>query len=163
MLQKATIQTRSLFMVRDHTWSVARRKDLTVTQTCCWTPSCAHTVNQSSVWDDHTVIAVDFRDQVRCVHQGCAGTHKKTNLVKVGNVWLIFRRFEMIDAARNRVRVKACYVMMAATIGACVVMIILGKRVSDNGWPHFIWVLCPLLCFYEEMVYSAEKVLFVQI
>lgn len=38
----------------------------------------------------------------------------------------------MIDAARNRVRVKACYVMMAATIGACVVMIILGKQVSDN-------------------------------
>lgn len=36
----------------------------------------------------------------------------------------------MIDAARNKIRVKACYVMMAATIGACLIMVILGKRVS---------------------------------
>ncbi|KAK2859500.1 hypothetical protein Q5P01_004120 [Channa striata] len=38
--------------------------------------------------------------------------------------------FEMIDAARNKVRVKACYVMMAATIGACVVMVFMGKRAA---------------------------------
>lgn len=38
----------------------------------------------------------------------------------------------MIDAARNKVRVKACYVMMAATLGACLVMVFLGKRVSGN-------------------------------
>eukprot|EP00066_Takifugu_rubripes_P004585 XP_003968046.1 PREDICTED: protein FAM162A [Takifugu rubripes] len=44
-----------------------------------------------------------------------------------------FVSFEMIDAARNRIRVKACYVMMAATIGACLVMVILGKQaVSRN-------------------------------
>ncbi|KAM9337726.1 protein FAM162B [Symphorus nematophorus] len=36
--------------------------------------------------------------------------------------------FEMIDAARNKVRVKACYVMMAVTIGACLLMVIQGKR-----------------------------------
>lgn len=48
----------------------------------------------------------------------------------------------MIDAARNRIRVKACYVMMAATIGACLVMIILGKQVSDQ---RMVTVLCPLL------------------
>ncbi|XP_006795206.1 protein FAM162B [Neolamprologus brichardi] len=36
--------------------------------------------------------------------------------------------FEMIDAARNKIRVKAAYVMMAATIGACMVMVFLGKR-----------------------------------
>lgn len=69
---------------------------------------------------------------MKCADQGCADT-LKTNRGKVGTVWLIFHRFEMIDAARNRVRVKACYVMMAVTIGACVVMIILGKRVSPNG------------------------------
>lgn len=40
-------------------------------------------------------------------------------------------RFEMIDAARNKVRVKACYVMIAATIGACLLMVIQGKRVSE--------------------------------
>uniref|UniRef100_A0A3Q2VSX2 Family with sequence similarity 162 member A n=1 Tax=Haplochromis burtoni TaxID=8153 RepID=A0A3Q2VSX2_HAPBU len=37
--------------------------------------------------------------------------------------------FEMIDAARNKIRVKAAYVMMAATIGACMIMVFLGKRV----------------------------------
>lgn len=36
----------------------------------------------------------------------------------------------MLDAARNKVRVKACYVMMAVTIGACLLMVVLGKRVS---------------------------------
>lgn len=36
--------------------------------------------------------------------------------------------FEMIDGARNRIRVKAAYVMMAATIGACMFMIFMGKR-----------------------------------
>ncbi|KAF1373040.1 hypothetical protein PFLUV_G00256210 [Perca fluviatilis] len=36
--------------------------------------------------------------------------------------------FEMIDAARNKVRVKACYVMMATTIAACLLMVFLGKR-----------------------------------
>lgn len=40
-----------------------------------------------------------------------------------------FYRFEMIDAARNKIRVKAAYVMMAATIGACMIMVFLGKRV----------------------------------
>lgn len=52
----------------------------------------------------------------------------------------LFHRFEMIDAARNKVRVKACYVMMAATIGACLLMIFLGKRVSVNRLPHYVWV-----------------------
>lgn len=36
--------------------------------------------------------------------------------------------FETLDAARNKVRVKACYVMMAATIGACLLMVLLGKQ-----------------------------------
>lgn len=44
--------------------------------------------------------------------------------------------FEMIDNARNKIRVKAAYVMMALTIGACVVMVILGKRVSDEAEIH---------------------------
>ncbi|XP_054478547.1 protein FAM162B [Anoplopoma fimbria] len=40
--------------------------------------------------------------------------------------------FEMIDAARNKVRVKACYVMMATTIGACLVMVLMGKRAAGR-------------------------------
>lgn len=38
-------------------------------------------------------------------------------------------RFEMIDAARNRLRVKACYVMIALTIIACIATSVSGKRV----------------------------------
>ncbi|XP_022065402.1 protein FAM162B [Acanthochromis polyacanthus] len=41
--------------------------------------------------------------------------------------------FEMIDAARNKIRVKAAYLMMAATIGACLVMVILGKRAARRN------------------------------
>jgi len=37
--------------------------------------------------------------------------------------------FEMIDAARNRLRVKACYVMMALTLLACLAVVISGKQV----------------------------------
>ncbi|KAG7317614.1 hypothetical protein KOW79_018649 [Hemibagrus wyckioides] len=36
--------------------------------------------------------------------------------------------FEMIDAARNKVRVRACYVMIALTIGGCILMVIMGKQ-----------------------------------
>ncbi|XP_042371847.1 protein FAM162B-like [Plectropomus leopardus] len=55
--------------------------------------------------------------------------------------------FETIDAARNKVRVKACYLMMAATIGACLVTVFLGKRVSDNR----------LQCFSPVFVYKEEN------
>ncbi|XP_016359200.1 protein FAM162B-like [Sinocyclocheilus anshuiensis] len=44
-----------------------------------------------------------------------------------------FVSFEMIDAARNRVRVKACYVMMALTILACLVMAVSGKQVASRN------------------------------
>lgn len=40
--------------------------------------------------------------------------------------------FEMLDAARNRVRVKACYGMMIVTIAACLLTVILGKRAAGR-------------------------------
>ncbi|XP_037612754.1 protein FAM162B isoform X2 [Sebastes umbrosus] len=40
--------------------------------------------------------------------------------------------FEMIDAARNKVRVKACYVMMATTIVACLITVFMGKRAAGR-------------------------------
>ncbi|XP_071341247.1 protein FAM162B [Trachinotus anak] len=43
-----------------------------------------------------------------------------------------FVSFEMLDAARNKIRVKACYVMMAVTVGACLLMVILGKRAAGR-------------------------------
>ncbi|XP_077365500.1 protein FAM162B [Festucalex cinctus] len=41
--------------------------------------------------------------------------------------------FETLDAARNKVRVKACYVMIAATIGGCLLMVVLGKRAAGRN------------------------------
>ena len=50
-------------------------------------------------------------------------------------------RFEMIDAARNRVRVKVCYVMMAMTIISCLGMVYLGKQVGCV--PCILIAKCP--------------------
>ncbi len=78
------------------------------------------------------------------------------------NIWLRWRfcvcapclchRFEMIDAARNKVRVKACYVMMATTIGACLLMVFLGKRVSDSGKDFACFVFLQYLFTRREIV-----------
>lgn len=42
--------------------------------------------------------------------------------------FLIFR-YEMLDAARNKIRVKVAYLMMGVTILACLVMVYWGKQV----------------------------------
>lgn len=44
-----------------------------------------------------------------------------------------FVSFEMIDAARNKVRVKVCYLMMGVTIAACLLMVFLGKRAAGRN------------------------------
>ncbi|XP_008585106.1 PREDICTED: protein FAM162A isoform X1 [Galeopterus variegatus] len=36
--------------------------------------------------------------------------------------------FEMLDAAKNKVRVKICYVMIALTVAGCILMVIEGKK-----------------------------------
>lgn len=41
--------------------------------------------------------------------------------------------FETIDAARNKIRVKTAYIMMALTIGACLVTVLLGKRAAGRN------------------------------
>uniref|UniRef100_A0AAY4AWD0 Protein FAM162B n=2 Tax=Denticeps clupeoides TaxID=299321 RepID=A0AAY4AWD0_9TELE len=50
-----------------------------------------------------------------------------------------FVSFEMIDSARNKVRVKACYAMIVLTLAACLVMVVRGKQAvsrheSLTGW-----------------------------
>lgn len=40
--------------------------------------------------------------------------------------------FEMLDAARNKLRVKVCYVMMAVTLGACLIMVVSGKQAAKR-------------------------------
>jgi len=43
-----------------------------------------------------------------------------------------FVSFEMIDAARNRMRVKMCYAMMGFTILGCLFMVMLGKQAQGR-------------------------------
>ncbi|XP_068832105.1 protein FAM162A isoform X1 [Capricornis sumatraensis] len=40
--------------------------------------------------------------------------------------------FEMLDAAKNKVRVKISYVMIALTVAGCVLMIIEGKKLHRD-------------------------------
>ncbi|XP_023557991.1 protein FAM162A [Octodon degus] len=41
--------------------------------------------------------------------------------------------FEMLDAAKNKVRVKISYVMIALTVLGCVVMVIEGKKAAKRN------------------------------
>ncbi|XP_073932090.1 protein FAM162B isoform X2 [Castor canadensis] len=41
---------------------------------------------------------------------------------------------EMIDAARNKARVKACYIMIGLTIIACIAVIVSAKRINHFNW-----------------------------
>ncbi|XP_061777286.1 protein FAM162B [Nerophis ophidion] len=45
-----------------------------------------------------------------------------------------FLPFETLDAAKNKLRIRVCYMMIAATIGGCVLMIVMSKRaVARHG------------------------------
>uniref|UniRef100_A0AAY5L9F5 Family with sequence similarity 162 member B n=1 Tax=Esox lucius TaxID=8010 RepID=A0AAY5L9F5_ESOLU len=41
--------------------------------------------------------------------------------------------FETLDAARNKLRVKACYGMIVITILACLITVIMGKRAAGRN------------------------------
>ncbi|XP_069328802.1 protein FAM162A isoform X2 [Eulemur rufifrons] len=41
--------------------------------------------------------------------------------------------FEMLDAAKNKVRVKMSYVMIALTVAGCILMIIEGKKAARRN------------------------------
>lgn len=49
---------------------------------------------------------------------------------------LVCYRMEMIEAARNKVRVKVCYLMILVTIMGCLVMAVLGKQVGQRTSGH---------------------------
>ncbi|XP_032123580.1 protein FAM162A isoform X1 [Sapajus apella] len=40
--------------------------------------------------------------------------------------------FEMLDAAKNKVRVKVSYIMIALTVAGCILMIIEGKKAAQR-------------------------------
>lgn len=64
-------------------------------------------------------------------------THKLTLadcVIQNNSHWLFYKvflifRYEMLDAARNKIRVKVAYLMMGVTILACLVMVYWGKQV----------------------------------
>ncbi|XP_010979841.1 protein FAM162A [Camelus dromedarius] len=41
--------------------------------------------------------------------------------------------FEMLDAAKNKIRVKISYVMIALTVAGCILMIIEGKKAAKRN------------------------------
>lgn len=41
--------------------------------------------------------------------------------------------FEMLDAAKNKLRVKVSYVMIALTVAGCILMIIEGKKAARRN------------------------------
>lgn len=57
----------------------------------------------------------------------------------------VLRRSEVLDAARNTVRIKVCYIMIALTLLGCLAMVITGKEVSIFFWmTHLSGGLCGL-------------------
>lgn len=47
-----------------------------------------------------------------------------------GKLCSVLYRSEVLDAARNSVRIKVCYIMIALTLLGCLAMVITGKEVS---------------------------------
>lgn len=52
--------------------------------------------------------------------------------LQVANSPFLPSRFETIDAARNKLRVKGCYVMIVLTVVGCIGMVIQGKQVGHS-------------------------------
>uniref|UniRef100_A0A8C9EJ20 Family with sequence similarity 162 member B n=1 Tax=Pavo cristatus TaxID=9049 RepID=A0A8C9EJ20_PAVCR len=44
----------------------------------------------------------------------------------------VLRRSEVLDAARNTVRIKVCYIMIALTLLGCLAMVITGKEAAKK-------------------------------
>ncbi|KAK7881840.1 hypothetical protein WMY93_030249 [Mugilogobius chulae] len=66
--------------------------------------------------------------------------------------------FEMLDAARNNLRVKACYVMIVLTLGACVVMVVMGKKAAGRHESLTSWNLEKKAKWREEMQKEKEAI-----
>ncbi|XP_012576090.1 PREDICTED: protein FAM162B [Condylura cristata] len=63
---------------------------------------------------------------------------------------------EMIDAARNRARVKACYIMMGLTIIACFLVIASAKRAAERHESLTSWNLAKKAKWREEAALAAQ-------
>eukprot|EP00069_Balaena_mysticetus_P010649 bmy_06839T0 len=63
---------------------------------------------------------------------------------------------EMIEAARNRARVKACYVMIGLTIIACFAVIVSAKRAAERHESLTSWNLAKKAKWREEAALAAQ-------
>ncbi|XP_061063500.1 LOW QUALITY PROTEIN: protein FAM162B [Eubalaena glacialis] len=63
---------------------------------------------------------------------------------------------EMIEAARNRARVKACYVMIGLTIIACFAVIASAKRAAERHESLTSWNLAKKAKWREEAALAAQ-------
>ncbi|XP_069843051.1 protein FAM162B [Dipodomys merriami] len=63
---------------------------------------------------------------------------------------------EMIDAARNKARVKACYIMIGLTIVACFAVIISAKRAAGRHESLTSWNLAKKAKWREEAAVAAQ-------
>uniref|UniRef100_A0A8C0ZMB0 Protein FAM162B n=1 Tax=Castor canadensis TaxID=51338 RepID=A0A8C0ZMB0_CASCN len=63
---------------------------------------------------------------------------------------------EMIDAARNKARVKACYIMIGLTIIACIAVIVSAKRAAKRHESLTSWNLAKKAKWREEAALAAQ-------
>ncbi|XP_029800686.1 protein FAM162B isoform X2 [Suricata suricatta] len=63
---------------------------------------------------------------------------------------------EMIDAARNRARVKACYIMIGLTIIACCAVIASAKRAAERHESLTSWNLAKKAKWREEAALAEQ-------
>lgn len=65
---------------------------------------------------------------------------------------------EMLYAARNKIRVQVCYLMIGLTVVACLVMVVLGKKAFKNHENLTKWNLEKKAKLKEQFVQEQELV-----
>ncbi|XP_060114637.1 protein FAM162B [Heteronotia binoei] len=64
---------------------------------------------------------------------------------------------EMMDAARNKARIKGCYIMIGLTIVACFAVITSAKRAAEHHETLTSWNLAKKAKWREEAAIAAES------
>ncbi|XP_015211413.1 protein FAM162B [Lepisosteus oculatus] len=67
--------------------------------------------------------------------------------------------FEMLATARNKARVKICYIMIGMTVVACFVMIASGKRAAERHETLTSWNLAKKAKWKEEAKHEQQQLI----
>uniref|UniRef100_A0A0E9WWI7 Protein FAM162B n=1 Tax=Anguilla anguilla TaxID=7936 RepID=A0A0E9WWI7_ANGAN len=65
--------------------------------------------------------------------------------------------FEMIDAARNKIRVRACYAMILLTVASCMGMVYMGKKAVGRNESLTRWNMEKKARWREEAQRAREE------